>query len=153
MKHFNFKSILTLILLIVTCLAAKSQTQTQYIEYVYDQAGNRTARRIIIKTDSPSNVKRNPNTTDSTLVKDVFGEQMIVIYPNPTQGMLGVEITGGKAEEKLTIAIFNGQGAVLATMEAKDGINYIDFTNYVNGWYILSVQTGTKRKEYKIIKQ
>lgn len=79
--------------------------QSQSIAYYYDQAGNRIARRVIVVTNPSQIVKHNPGTKDSTVVKDMLGEQTVVIYPNPTRGMLGVEITGGKAEEKMTIAV------------------------------------------------
>ncbi|MDO9152795.1 MAG: T9SS type A sorting domain-containing protein [Paludibacter sp.] len=144
----NFKHF-TLLLLLLAVFALQSEAQT--ISYTYDQAGNRTSRTTI--TLPPQNAKRHTEAADSVVVNDIIGERTIKVYPNPTKGALGIEIVDGNSEDDMNITLFNGQGQALITNKASAGFNSLDFTRYPAGWYILQLQTGTTKKEYKIIKE
>jgi hypothetical protein len=83
----------------------------------------------------------------------MMDERTITVYPNPTRGALGVEINGGDTEEDLRLILFSGQGVQLYNSNAQPGINPIDMTAYPKGWYILQVQAGESKKEFKVIKE
>lgn len=121
------------------------------ISYTYDQAGNRISRITI--PIGQNKAKRNTETTDSVVVKDVLGKLEVKIFPNPTKGALGVDLTGINPDIITRISVYGGQGAQLYNAVAIEGLNPLDFSKYPEGWYILRIEAGTERKEYKIIKQ
>lgn len=82
-----------------------------------------------------------------------MGERTITVYPNPTQGILSIEIKGGDIEEVVHLYIYNGQGAMLYKAVAQQGLNPLNLTSYPSGWYILRVQLPEQGKEFKIIKE
>lgn len=124
----------------------------QTVSYSYDQAGNRISRTIVLNSP-PDKAKRNTETTDSVVVKDILGKLEVKIFPNPTKGALGVELTGINPDIITRISVYGGQGAQLYNAVAIEGLNPLDFSKYPEGWYILRIEAGTERKEYKIIKQ
>ena len=123
----------------------------QTVSYSYDQAGNRISRITI--NVGPTMTKRNTETTDTVLGKDVLGKLEVKIFPNPTKGALGVDLTGINPDIITRISVYGGQGAQLYNAVAIEGLNPLDFSKYPEGWYILRIEAGTERKEYKIIKQ
>ncbi|MEA4937002.1 MAG: T9SS type A sorting domain-containing protein [Paludibacter sp.] len=125
--------------------------KAQTVNYTYDHAGNRISRKVITLPPPPQGAKQQ--STDSTVVQDMMGERTITVYPNPTRGNLGVQITGGNTEEEIRLIIFGGQGVQLYNSNVQQGINTVDMTAYPKGWYILRVQAGEKRKEFKVIKE
>ena len=141
MKHFLF-------LMLLIC-ATGSHVFSQTISYGYDQAGNRVSRKIV-SLGSPQSAKQN---TDKTVVTEPLGERTITVYPNPTKGILSIEIKGGNIEEVIHLYIYNGQGAMLYSAVAQQGLNPLHLTNYPSGWYILRVQSPENSKEFKIIKE
>lgn len=145
-KIHELKQSLLMILLVVVSLQVVSQT----VSYTYDQAGNRISRKVITLPPPPQGAKQH---VDSTGIQDMMGELTITVYPNPTRGALGVEINGGDTEIALHLILFSGQGVQLYNSTAQPGINPIDMTAYPKGWYILRVQAGEERKEFKVIKE
>lgn len=123
--------------------------QTQMVSYAYDYAGNRISRKIVDLGSSPSHVKK---AEEPAPVEEQLGERKITVYPNPTKGMLGVEITGSDQSDAIRIEVFSAQGTLLQRKTAETGVNPIQMTNYPAGWYILRVQAGEKLTEFKIIK-
>ncbi len=101
----------------------------------------------------PQAVIRSTQQPDTTVISDKLLERKINVYPNPTHGMLGVEIKGGNSDEEVRIIVYGGQGAQLHNIKAQTGVNPIDMSAAPNGWYILRIQAGNKRKEFKIIKK
>ncbi len=149
MKKIILKTIFTACLMFqATCYLA---AQVPTIEYIYDQAGNRVSRRVI---PLQQNIKKHTVPTDSIeVVKDFLGEMEVKLYPNPTKGLLLVEVTGGKSDKEMDLILYNGGGQTLVNKQATTGLNNLDLSNYPAGWYILQVKAGTEKKEYKIIKE
>ncbi len=121
------------------------------IAYDYDMAGNRISRRII-ELDSIQQVKQKPKA-DSTIVQDQLNFKEIRIYPNPTPGILRIDISGEDNKENFQLQLINGNGIVLISQDAIIGSNELNLSTYAKGWYILRVISGDNRKEYKIIKK
>jgi hypothetical protein len=110
-----------LMFLIAVILQIHSQTNSYY----YDYAGNRIFREVVSLSQ---NIKGQP--TNSMVVEDVLDQRSILVYPNPTKGALGVEITGGDWDEDIRLTLYSGQGTVLYKGKARQGINPIDMTAY-----------------------
>ncbi|HLP05860.1 MAG TPA: T9SS type A sorting domain-containing protein [Paludibacter sp.] len=148
MKHY-YKTGRSLLLISFFSLSALLSTAQDMVSYAYDQAGNRISRKVVALGSNPSHVQKGQ---DPAPVEEQLGERQITVYPNPTKGQLGVGITGGDPKDPLRILLFNADGRQLYNQKAESGITSLDMTRYAAGWYVLRVQAGGKRIEYKIIK-
>lgn len=148
MKHVN-KTIFYLgLACFLICTPAVSKAQNM-VSYAYDQAGNRISRKIVLLGSNPEHVKRNENPAP---VEEQLGERKITIYPNPTKGMLRVDINGGDEKDELSISLFNADGKQLLNKKVEHGVHQVDMSSFPASWYILRVTAGEKMKEFKIIK-
>ncbi len=148
MKHKIPKTqLLLLMLLFATAVLAQNR-----ITYQYDNAGNRVSRAIVLAS-GPSMVKGKTATPDSVVVQERMGSREIKIYPNPTRGMLGVEIKGGDSNDKLRLQLFAANGSMLINAQATEGLNPVDLAQQPPGIYVLVIFAGNNRTEYKIVKE
>jgi len=125
--------------------------QAQRVVFTYDAAGNRTTRGI----------ERHPNQRSvpfEDVMPDPFVEQtenrVIKIYPNPTRGMLIIEISSNENNERFRAVIYNMQGGLMQEIESFTGTTLnIDLFAYPPAVYVLQLRIGDEVMEYKIIKQ
>jgi len=150
MKHLHKMKHYYLLISFLSLFSIAGMSQNM-VSYAYDNAGNRISRKIVALNSNPSHIK-NDSVAPAPVV-DLLGERKITVYPNPTQGMLGVEITGGDDKDQLQISLYNADGKQLQNRQVESGTNPVNMNAYPSGWYILRVQAGEKRMEFKIIKQ
>lgn len=124
--------------------------QSQGVSYGYDNAGNRTSRKIVNLSNQQSVKGKTP---DPVSVTDQLGERKITIYPNPTKGMLAVDINGGNSKDELSIQLYDGTGKQMLNEKVQPGTTTLNLTSYPQAYYIMRIQAGSKFTEYKIIKQ
>lgn len=134
-----------LVLTILSLFSISGIVQNR-VSYTYDIAGNRISRKIIT-------ISTRANSKAIIPTEDDFGEQKIIIYPNPTKGDLAVEITGGDIKDEITMFLFSIKGTLLQKKSSTVGKTTIDMSAYPAGWYILRLITGNKTTEFKIIKE
>lgn len=119
------------------------------ILYNYDASGNRvlSSREIIYRTDSlAQDSDRLPRHHELSLYK-------ITVYPNPTEGNLGVEIRGAESLSGASITIYASSGAIVYQDNVLELMNEIDLTSYPNGIYIMIIRlSDDKVSSWKIIK-
>ncbi|MDR2887781.1 MAG: T9SS type A sorting domain-containing protein [Bacteroidales bacterium] len=147
------KPVFFILIFLLTGIYCSAQT----IEYVYDNAGNRTLRRII-SMSAPQPAKRAlpaPEEEPETppLIDEMVGEMQVRIFPNPTKGILGIEIKGAEGDEEIALMLYGGQGALLLERKIRAGYSALDLSAYASGWYVLRLQSGSYRQEYKIVKE
>jgi len=126
--------------------------QAQRVVFTYDTAGNRTTRGIERQPD----FLRNAPSED--VMSDPFVEQtenrVIKIYPNPTRGMLIIEISSNENNERFRAAIYNMQGGLMQDIESFTGTALnMDLSAHPPAVYVLQLRIGDEVMEYKIIKQ
>lgn len=138
------QSILLLMLFAVFAMHGNAQNK---VAYDYDMAGNRISRKLVI-LNNPNYAKKNPLP-----VEDTLGERKITVYPNPTKGNLVVEIVGVDTKDEMRIVLYNAKGQQLINKKPDAGTTPIDMYDLPSAYYILSVQTGNKVTEFKIIKE
>ncbi|MGC3977573.1 MAG: T9SS type A sorting domain-containing protein [Paludibacteraceae bacterium] len=146
------KTLLLLLLLfsgITLCFSQRAQESLQKVVYRYDDAGNRIKRSIVVEEIT---IPRQGVAVPDSNIQQVTNYSLRV-YPNPTQGALGVEIQGVDEKDKIWLTIFSATGAMLYNKQGYTGLNTIDITSYTDGIYILKVKIGKKLSEYKIIKR
>jgi beta-glucanase (GH16 family) len=73
-----------------------------------------------------------------------------VLYPNPVENRLTIELNGNSSEAKGKIYSLLGQE--LRSFVINENQNTVDFSAYQKGIYLVRIQTETATKTYKIIK-
>lgn len=142
-------------LVLIFVLVGISTHAASKISYLYDAAGNRITRAIIIQevienTVLDSSIK-NAHINDSSIVDNA--EKEIHIYPNPTQGIVMVDISNMDENAQSSLVLLDLKGKPIVTRKKLQANNQIDFTNTSSGTYIMRINLDGKNKTYKIIKK
>ncbi|MBE9467897.1 MAG: T9SS type A sorting domain-containing protein [Bacteroidetes bacterium] len=153
----NYFVILVLIFLQGTNLFA------QEYEFTYDNAGNRTSRKIITlksatTVNSQDSISSGGNNNKGKLkpkkfLTDKLGKNNIKIYPNPTKGQLKLVLNNNEVYENSSIELYSLAGKILYQKNKILSINNIDLSDKPQGTYILRLILNNKKLEWKIIKE
>jgi len=167
------KKILIIGIMLFTCIAAKAQQYQQAPGYLYsyDANGNRTMReykminiqatKIIDSTaqhgDSASVIAANQAAQQlqqqQQLSETLPNGQQITVFPNPTEGVLQIDITNFATGSKGYILATDMQGRLVYKSENINATNKIDFSTLAKGNYTLKLLLNDTTKEWVIIKQ
>jgi len=145
-----------------TCFA-----YSQTIEYTYDAAGNRTGRTVILlsnpqglksaRHDTAAGLRGEQQPQDNTAlpqpVLNHVGTSTIKIYPNPTAGMLTVEVTGLEPAKENTLVVYTVEGKEIFALSRLTGRDVVLLGTQPAGVYIMRISLGGVASEYKIIKE
>ena len=131
-------------LLLLLGVIAKGQNQ---VEFLYDNAGNRTTRQIVtLKSAFINNDKL-------AISEEKMMKKSIRLFPNPTYGLLTMDISDLDNTEQVNLQVSDMNGRVLIK-EIQEYSNFkIDLSSYPKGFYLLTVTIGTERKDWKIVKE
>lgn len=145
-------------LTILTALLFTTSAYCARINYDYDNAGNRVKRYIIVEEiDNVVKGEFRSGKEDESLGKEdkaISEEEVsIKVYPNPTTGIVNVDIANVDETENNTLHLYDSRGELITSRKRLQGNNVIDFMNTPNGIYILKLNIGDKEKSYKIIKK
>lgn len=93
------------------------------IKYTYDDAGNRLTRKkeIVVQTRGALN-----NGEEPSVYEEELSETKVTIYPNPTKGMLKVDISGVEKFENARISLYDLTGKLIAAVGGYNPSNEID---------------------------
>lgn len=130
----------------------------QGVEYGYDAAGNRILRKVITlqkKSGSAAAAAGDQpvEVPAPEIYGDLPGERKVVIYPNPTQGMLRIEFRGYGDMAGIRLLLYNVQGRLLWQAGRVEPSGTLDMSAYPAGMYILQMTEGKAKSEWKIIKE
>lgn len=143
------KRLYKFILLLATLYCAEASAQK--ITYIYDNAGNRIKREIVL---SPKGVRSSEDNTDDTQpVCDMLADKDIKIHPNPTTGMLKIEITNYESGDLGNIYVYSINGHAITNSKILSPLTDIDISNSPNGIYLLTIQLNDNRATWRVIKQ
>lgn len=139
----------TLLLLLLLALFS-SDTYAQHIKYTYDSAGNRKKRQkeIVVQTRGALSDGEEPSVYEEEL-----SETKVTIYPNPTKGMLKVDISGIQKFEESRISLYDLTGKLLQQWAGISQSNAIDLSDRTPGMYIMQIAYNGKVSTWKIIKE
>ncbi len=98
------------------------------------------------KIDSVANKQKE-------VFQDNLGDKKILIYPNPTQGQLKVDIEGYQEEPNSGLYLYNLSGNLITSKSPANSSTVLDLSPYPVGSYILKIIIGDKKTEWKIIKE
>jgi hypothetical protein len=141
LKKLLFTGFLTVFLISGPRLSAQNPV------YTYDNAGNRISRGIITlrssREDAPS-----PEP-----LSDFISKQEIKLYPNPTRGILMVELPGLSEPVQGEIRIINSSGQTVKHSRNIALQNTFDLGGQANGIYLLRITLNDETMTWKVIKQ
>ena len=135
--------------LIISLLFIATNLPAQNVTYEYDDAGNRIERAIIPQ----SMMKSSSSMPISTPMEDIVAEHRLKIYPNPTKGMLSVEIGNYSSDLQADFRILDMTGRTINTQKAKSGTVYFDLSNHPSGVYLLRININGEIVTWKVIKK
>jgi YD repeat-containing protein len=149
-----------LILLFAGLLLFFRASNAQNVTYGYDAAGNRISRTIVMQTSSfrsatieEEEEEEEKEEEEATAYSEILSEVQIKIYPNPTKGLLHVEIQNLPPDVTARIALYQLSGKLLILKEDVTYSTEIDITGQPTGTYLLKIVAGKEQTEWKIIKQ
>ena len=77
----------------------------------------------------------------------------ISVYPNPTIGVVNVDIPAIDESGSNTLFLYDAKGETVLSRKRLRNSNTIDFMNTPNGIYILKLNINGAEKSYKVIKK
>ncbi len=122
----------------------------QKASYLYDAAGNRT-ERIIVLTKSAKLAGETPSQPEP--VEDILQKHKIKIYPNPTQGALSVSIQGAHDIPNGNILITNAGGNLIVQKKINSTLIRFDLSRHPSGLYLMKISIDGEFTSWKIIRE
>lgn len=149
-KRISKRVALIFLLSVVLSMWAGLDICAQRIKYTYDNAGNRLTRQkeIVVQTRGALSDEEEPSVYEEEL-----SETKVTIYPNPTRGMLKVDISGVEKFENARISLYDLTGKLLQQWAGISQSNEIDLSERTPGMYIMQVAYNGKINSWKIIKE
>lgn len=120
----------------------------QSVSYSYDNAGNRTARAIVLKAPQAPNEQKT-----ITALPDLISKRAVLIYPNPTKGILSLEIKDYTDKLQAEFRLTDLSGRIIMEQKATSNIQTIDLNRQVAGIYLLQIRINDESVTWKIIKE
>jgi hypothetical protein len=139
------------LLFIFLLLSAAIGISAQNVSYQYDNAGNRIGRVIVMS--SLSSPAPSLSSASVTGLEDMITGQKIKVYPNPTEGMLAVEVADFTNEWKVEYLITDMSGKMINRKKADSKYTTLDLTKQSPGVYILRITINGENTSWKIIKK
>lgn len=134
--------LLTLLLTVAPCLVG-----AQDINYAYDKAGNRTERMVYLPSKTPSDEDSKPEFTE------LLAGKTLRISPNPTKGLVKVEVFGLGENESCELSLSSYSGRLIAVKKVSSAYTEFDLSSQSKGLYILVLRVGDRKTSWKIIKE
>ena len=133
-KRISKRVALIFLLSVVLSMWAGLDICAQRIKYTYDNAGNRLTRQkeIVVQTRGALSDEEEPSVYEEEL-----SETKVTIYPNPTRGMLKVDISGVEKFENARISLYDLTGKLLQQWAGISQSNEIDLSERTPGMYVL----------------
>jgi hypothetical protein len=124
------------------------------VSYGYDAAGNRTSRTIIYAAPpSPAPAEPQEDEAPPAVYSEMLSDIEIKIYPNPTDGLLKVEILNLPEKQTANIWLYNLSGKLITSFRRITDFANIDISEQPTGTYLMKIVAGKNQTEWKIIKK
>lgn len=143
------KKIYMCLLFLFSSLVSMGQSK---IAYVYDAAGNRVKREIVMQAPKAKGEQRSFESEEQ-MFSDMLYDYSVNIYPNPTEGTLKISILGLKDTDKCLLEVYTMQGAQIISERIKTDNIGINISSRPAGIYLLRIIINDKSTTWKIIKK
>ena len=124
-----------------------------FIEYKYDNAGNRTSREVIYYTERRDGLKSYTKEDDNQ-DEELENPEGINLYPNPAKYAINVSINEDVlGEVNSRIVIFDMKGRKLRDLKPQSSVVEINISELSQGSYIVKLIYGKRVKDWILVKQ
>ena len=123
------------------------------VSYGYDAAGNRVSRTIVYQSPPPRSAPAPKEEEPPVVYSEVLSDIELKIYPNPTDGLLKVEILNLPEEQTANIWLYNLSGRLITLLRGITGFVDVDISGQPQGTYLMKIVAGEYQTEWKIIKK
>jgi hypothetical protein len=153
------KLILTIVILFAIQIAnaqLSNYPSICYIEYKYDNAGNRTSRTFECGENPFYGSEHDEDNGEghgggtAKMINAKTQTEQTIIFPNPTTGLFYVKLPN-KIEECM-VEIRDIQGKLLKQQHLTNMSMGIDISSYANGQYLINILTGNNKELLKLLK-
>ncbi|MCL2597622.1 MAG: T9SS type A sorting domain-containing protein [Paludibacter sp.] len=159
------KPIFSLIFFCFAMVQMHSQTGTT-VNFDYDDAGNCIVKyKTIVIYSPPAPSDDNDGQQSDSIsaadgltqapvqIEDFVGGIEILIYPNPTRGILYIEIQNNHKQTPVTYVLTQSNGRHLLGGTSTNNPLVLNLSSFSSGVYLLRLSINEKTETYKIIKQ
>ena len=141
------------LLAVLTIMLLPSELDAQNIHYSYDAAGNRIKREIVLAPEDSLTRQSEVKKAMTANYSDMLSGRTIRIYPNPTDGILKVDMAGCTDAEQCHVKLFNMSGQQLFFTDSPSSIETINLISQPKGIYLLSIIINGEESTWRIIKK
>lgn len=135
-----------LLLLILQVQSAFSQEA----HFTYDAAGNRIRREFISYYRNQPSRRQAGSRNSNNLLTD----KLVRIYPNPTDGLLKIEMMEYDSSTPYVIKLLTSSGQQMISRTCSSATTQIDISQRPTGIYFLQIMTSDgAKKTWKIVKK
>lgn len=127
--------------LLLTCSCCNAAAQN--IGFTYDNAGNRIKKEIVLS--------KSLFEEDDEPLKEKMQRRDVVIYPNPTEGEILIQVSGSPVNG--TIEIFSMNGALIERGNLSGNSCSFDLSYQPEGVYLLKISFEGETSTWKIVKE
>ena len=140
-----------LLFVVLSIWAAADAYAQNKIKYTYDSAGNRLTRQkeIVVQTRGVL----SDDEVEPSIYEEKLSETKVTIYPNPTRGMLKVDISGVEKFENSRISLYDLTGTLMQQWGSISQSNAVDISDRTPGMYIMQIVYNGNTSSWKIIKE
>lgn len=143
------KRLHSLFVLIIITMSVELCAQTTYVTYGYDNCGNRLQRSILLVPEYKSAIVDNLLNHQEESIPEA---PIIKIYPNPTRGILRLDISSIDLDSKVDVRIFNITGDLVFQKLNISISAPIDINALHDGAYIFKLYISGQTFSGKIVK-
>lgn len=138
-------------ILCLTLLPTASHAQ-RIIEYTYDGAGNRVSRQAYTSGRQAEDSWQTA-PSEERMAASLFHDLSVKVCPNPTEGPLKVCLSGLKATDRCSLALYTPLGELILEEEANSDAVNIDLSHRPPGVYLLGISLNNETNTWKIVKK
>jgi hypothetical protein len=157
LKNKNMSKCICLIVLFIASLSVVQGQAILQREYDYDNAGNRTVRKIISFPPAKSPGEKSTNSQsdmdDDTFYEDKMGNMSLKIFPNPTTSVVKFQIEGIQGEIEGKLMLYNLLGVMVSEQRISSYYTEVDMSSYPTGTYLATMLINGEKTYWKIVKQ
>lgn len=125
----------------------------QYVSFGYDASGNQISKRIYLANGNPKFGAAEKDNKSAEPLSERLNDRDITIYPNPTKGIIAVEITDLDPDVMNFIRVFDMQGKIILDKKASSIRTELNLTDMPAGSYLLVILLGNDKTTWNIIKE
>jgi hypothetical protein len=126
--------------------------KAQAVRYSYDGAGNRVKREKVIAFKTIESDEKQEEEIEE-FYEDFVGERKVIIYPNPTKGILKIDCRNYDNIEGMQFSLYDMQGNLLHRVQQVSSETMLDISSYPVGVYLLLLTGEEEKSQWKIVKE